>query len=42
MKKIDFNKIAVENIDGSTATLNIRRDFANALYVQAKTLDIVK
>lgn len=42
MKKINFNSIEVENIDGSIAKLNIRKDFANALYSQGKTLDVVE
>lgn len=42
MKKVNFNSIDVENIDGSIAKLNIRKDFANALYSQGKTLDVVE
>jgi len=42
MKKIDFNAIEVENIDGSKGKINIRKDFANALYAQGKTLDVVE
>jgi RNA polymerase-interacting CarD/CdnL/TRCF family regulator len=42
MKKVNFNEIEIENIDGSVAKLNIRKDFANALYSQGKTLDVVE
>lgn len=42
MKKIDFNAIEVENIDGSKSKINIRKDFANALYSNGKTLDVVE
>ena len=42
MKKINFSAIEVENIDGSMAKLNIRKDFANALYSSGKTLDVVE
>lgn len=42
MKKIDFNAIEVENIDGSKGKINIKKDFANALYAQGKTLDVVE
>lgn len=42
MKKIDFNAIEIENIDGSKGKINIRKDFANALYSQGKTLDVVE
>ena len=42
MKKIDFNAIEVENIDGSKGKINIRKDFANALYSNGKTLDVVE
>ena len=42
MKKINFNSIEVENIDGTIAKLNIRKDFANTLYSQGKTLDVVE
>lgn len=42
MKKVNFNSIDVENIDGSIAKLNIRKDFANALYSNGKTLDVVE
>lgn len=42
MKKIDFNAIEVENIDGSKSKFNIRKDFANALYSNGKTLDVVE
>ena len=42
MKKIDFNAIEVENIDGSKSKINIGKDFANALYSNGKTLDVVE
>ena len=42
MKKVNFNEIEIENIDGTKAKLNIRKDFANALYSQGKTLDVVE
>jgi hypothetical protein len=42
MKKIDFNKIEIENIDGTTAIVSLKKDFANAMYSQAKTLDVVE
>lgn len=42
MKKVNFSKIAVENIDGTTSEINLRREFANALYSNGKTLDVVE
>lgn len=39
MKKINFNAIEVKNIDGTTSELNIKRDFANALYVNSKNIE---
>jgi hypothetical protein len=39
MKKINFSAIEVKNIDGTTGTLNIKRDFANALYVNSKEIE---
>lgn len=42
MKKVNFNEIEIENIDGSVAKHNIRKDFANALYSNGKTLDVVE
>lgn len=42
MKKVNFTAIEVENIDGTKGHLNIKRDFANALYAQGKTLDVVE
>lgn len=41
MKKVNFNAIDIESIDDTKAQLNIRRDFANALYAQGKTLEVV-
>lgn len=42
MKIVNFNAIEVENIDGSKSKINIKKDFANALYSNGKTLDVVE
>ena len=42
MKQVNFNEIEIENIDGTKGKLNIRKDFANALYSNGKTLDVVE
>lgn len=40
MKKIDFTKVAIENIDGSFETADLAKTLGNAIWVQAKSLEV--
>ena len=39
MKKIDFSKITVKDLDGKDVNYNIHRDFSNLLYTQGRTIE---
>ena len=40
MKKLDFTKVAIENIDGSFETADLAKTLGNAIWVQAKSLEV--
>lgn len=42
MRKVDFRKIQVENINGEMETVDISKALGNALYPQGKTLEVVE
>lgn len=39
MKKINFNSIDFESIDGTTQKLDIRREFSNLIYMQGENIE---
>ena len=40
MKKIDFTKVAIENVDGSFEAADLAKTLGNAIWVQAKSLEV--
>ncbi|MBO5700381.1 MAG: hypothetical protein J6R57_03055 [Bacteroidales bacterium] len=42
MRKVDFRKIQVENINGDMETVDVSKALGNALYPHGKTLEVVE
>lgn len=42
MKTINFNNVQIENIDGTITSVNLKKDFANSLYLQGNSLLVVE
>ena len=40
MKKVDFRKIEIENIEGVKETVDLSKIIGNALFTQAKTFEV--
>lgn len=41
-KKVNFNEIEIEQVDGKVLKINLKRQFANALYSMGKDLAVVE
>ena len=42
MKKVDFRKIEIENINGDKEVVDLSKVLGNGLYSQGKTLEVVE
>lgn len=42
MKKVDFRKIEIENINGDKDVVDLSKVLGNGLYSQGKTLEVVE
>lgn len=42
MKKADFRKVEIENINGDKEVVDLSKILGNGLYSQAKTLEVVE
>lgn len=42
MKKVDFRKVEMENINGDKEIVDLSKILGNGLYSQAKTLEVVE
>ena len=42
MKKVDFRKIEIENINGDKEVVDLSKILGNSLYSQGKTLEVVE
>lgn len=40
MKKVDFRKVEIENIDGAKEAVDLSKIIGNALFNQAKTFEV--
>lgn len=42
MKKVDFRKIEIENIEGAKEAVDLSKIIGNALFTQAKTFEVLE
>lgn len=41
MKKVNFKKVPVKNIDGTVESVDISKNLGNSMYIQGRSLEVV-
>lgn len=41
MKKVNFKKVPIKNIDGTMASVDMSKNLGNSMYIQGRSLEVV-
>lgn len=41
MKKVNFKKVPVKNIDGTVESVDVSKNLGNSMYIQGRSLEVV-